>query len=97
MSVLTANPRITKTSHTTLVAAGLAALPVVLLLAAAYGASVIQAVVQAARVAPSTGWHLSGVSADAAIAGITVVIVLTMSYVIQEFRSDRDQDDADDR
>jgi len=102
MSLLTARTTpITKSAHTTSIAAGLLALPVALLLAAAYGPAVVHSVFHAFRTVflevTTGGSKISNLPVDMAFAAIVGVIVVAISLAVRERRSEQDKEVFDIR
>lgn len=98
MSLLTArNTQITKSAHTTSIAAGLLALPVALVLAAAYGPAVIQFLGNVFVHVGTGSSKISDLSVDAAFAAIIGVIVVTIALAVHEHRNDEDKEIFDVR
>ncbi|MGN6162449.1 MAG: hypothetical protein ACTHOG_12210, partial [Marmoricola sp.] len=92
---------ITKSAHTTSIAAGLLALPVALLAAAAYGPAVVHGVFHALRTVflqVCTGSSkISSLPLDAAFAAIVGVIVLAIGMAVRERRAEEDKEVFDIR
>lgn len=98
MSLLTArNTPITKSAHTVSIAAGLFVLPIALVLAAAYGASVVHFLATVfVRIGRGSS-KISDLPVDAAFAAIIGVIVVTVIIAIHEYRADEDKEIYDVR
>ena len=98
MSLLTArNTQITKSAHTTSIAAGLLALPIALVLAAAYGPSVVHFVANVFVRVGTGSSKISNLPVDAAFAAIIGVIVLAIGLAVHEYRADEDKEIYDVR
>lgn len=98
MSLLTArNTQVTKSAHTTSIAAGLLALPIALVLAAAYGPAVVHYLANVfVRVATGSS-KITDLPVDAAFAAIIGVIVLAIGLAVHERRQAEDKEIYDVR
>ncbi|MGN6722526.1 MAG: hypothetical protein ACTHJM_07935, partial [Marmoricola sp.] len=83
MSILTTYPRVTKTSHTAWVAAGLATFPLALLALAAYASDAVHAVGVALATAASHA-HMTEASLGATFGGIIAVIAVVIGLAVKE-------------
>lgn len=97
MSLLTARTTpITKTTHTTAIAAGMVALPIAALLVAAYGSAVVHGVARAFSTVflhvATGGSKIADLSVDVAFTAIVGVIVVAISLAVREYRADEDKE-----
>ncbi|MGN6162448.1 MAG: hypothetical protein ACTHOG_12205 [Marmoricola sp.] len=102
MSILTTHaPRVTKTTHTASIAAGLVALPLALLLAAAYGSAMMHGFAQLARGAFSAvgagASHTSDVPISVAFAAVLAIVVVAIALAVREYFADEDKEIHDVR
>jgi hypothetical protein len=98
MSLLTARTTpVTKSAHTTTIAAGLLALPIALLLAAAYGPAVVHFLANVFLRVGSGSSKISNLPVDAAFAAIIGVIVVAIGLAVHEHRGDADKEVFDVR
>lgn len=98
MSLLTArNTPITKSAHTTSIAAGLLALPIALVLAAAYGSAVVHFLATVFVRVGSGSSKISNLPIDAAFGAIIGVIVVAVALAVHEHRNDQDKEVFDIR
>ncbi|MGN6724197.1 MAG: hypothetical protein ACTHJM_16435 [Marmoricola sp.] len=98
MSLLTArNTQITKSAHTTSIAVGLLALPIVAVLAAAYGPAAVHFLASVFVRVGSGSSKISDLSVDTAFAAIIGVIVVAIGLAVHEHRQDEDKEIYDVR